>query len=218
MNPNLRLILITAGIAALAAAYTAAVFPSLPAQIPVHFDAAGRPDRYEAKETGAWLTLWVIIGMGVLFAILPAISPKSKPIDSFRRTYDIIAIGSLLFMAAIHVVVLNAAKGDALSPTVLGIIICMMLGFLGNFLGKVTPNYFVGIRTPWTLESPEVWERTHRFAATTSVIASVLGILIILATGNAAIGILGATSALMLSIPYSYFLYVKLKKAPNPTA
>lgn len=218
MNPNLRLFLVAVAATALTGAYTATVFSSLPAQVPVHFNAAGQPDRFEPKETGAFITLWIILGMGVMFAVLPLLSPKTKSIEDFRKTYDIIAIGTILFTAAIHVVVLNSAQGNELNPTVFGILICMLFGFLGNFMGKVTPNYYVGIRTPWTLESPIVWERTHRFAAKISVGSAVAGALIILATGNAVVGILGASLALIAAVPYSYIIHRKLQQSPDSTA
>jgi uncharacterized membrane protein len=215
MNPNIRLLLITIVVTAIVGGYTLTVYKSLPDQIPVHFNAAGQPDRFDSKETGAFITLWIMLGMGVMFAVLPLLSPKTKSIEDFRKTYDIIAIGTILFTAAIHVVVLNSARGNELDPTVFGILICLLFGFLGNFMGKVTPNYYVGIRTPWTLESPVVWERTHRFAAKISVGASIAGILIILTTGNAVIGILGASLALIAAVPYSYFLHRKLEHTPD---
>lgn len=218
MNPNLRLFLVAVVATALTGAYTATVFQSLPAQVPVHFNAAGQPDRFEPKETGAFITLWIILGLGVMFAILPSLSPKTKSIEEFRKTYDIIAIGTIIFNAAIHVVVLNSAQGNELNPTVFGILICMLFGFLGNFMGKVTPNYYVGIRTPWTLESPIVWERTHRFAAKISVGSAVAGALIILATGNAVVGILGASLALIAAVPYSYIIHRRLEQSPDSTA
>lgn len=218
MNPNLRLFLVAVAATALVGAYTATVFPSLPAQVPVHFNAAGQPDRFEPKETGAFITLWIILGLGAMFAVLPLLSPKTKSIEDFRKTYDIIAIGMILFTAVIHVVILNSARGNELNPTVFGILICLLFGFLGNFMGKVTPNYYVGIRTPWTLESPVVWERTHRFAAKVSVGAALLGSVIILLTNNALVGILGASLSLIAAVPYSYIIHRKIEHTSDTTA
>ncbi|MFM9873554.1 MAG: SdpI family protein [Fimbriimonadaceae bacterium] len=215
MNKNLRLFIGCLLLTGLAAAYTAKVFPQLPDQIPVHFNAAGTPDRYEAKGSGAWLMVYVMAGMSAMFAVLPFLSPKTKSIESFRKTYDILIAGIMLFMLGMHVVTLNASSTGKLSPLGFGLLMCALFGFLGNMLGKVTPNYYVGIRTPWTLESPENWERTHRFAARLSVGASILGAIIILIGGPLLIAMSIVVLSLIVPVGYSYLLYTQASKSSD---
>lgn len=215
MNQNLRLLigcLILTGIAAL---YTLAVFPSLPDQIPVHFNAAGEPDRFDAKSTGAWLMIYVMAVMAVIFASLPFLSPKTKSIESFRKTYNWLVFGIMIFMLGIQIVTLNASNSGKLSPIGFGLLMCSFFGFLGNLLGKVTPNYYVGIRTPWTLESPENWERTHRFAARLSVGASIVAAMLILFGGSLILAMGIVISSLIVPGGYSYWLYTQSNGARN---
>ena len=218
MNSNLRLFIGCTVITAFAAAYTFVTFPHLPEQIPVHFNAAGVPDRYESKTTGAWLMIYVMAGMALMFTILPVLSPKTKSIEEFRKTYDSICYGTMLFMVGIHYLTLSAAGKSQLSNLAFGLLMCGLFGFLGNMLGKVTPNYFVGIRTPWTLESPENWERTHRLAARLSVATAGIGAVLILLGVSPVLPILLCASSLIAPVGYSYWLYNQSNKsnqAPN---
>ncbi len=217
MNPNLRNFIGCLIITGLAAAYTLKVFPTLPEQIPVHFNAAGVPDQYQAKGSGAWVMIYVMAGLGLLFSILPALSPKTKSIESFRKTYDILVYGIMFFMVGIHIITLGAAGNSQLSTVGFGLLMCIFFGFLGNLLGKVTPNYYVGIRTPWTLESPENWERTHRFAARLSVAASILGAAIIIAGGQFMVAIGIVVASLIFPVGYSYWLYTQSNRSENST-
>ncbi|MBS1711652.1 MAG: SdpI family protein [Armatimonadetes bacterium] len=212
MNPSLRLLLICAALTVATALYTASVYPGLPDQIPVHFNASGMADRWQPKGSGAWITVSIMAGLAAMFAALPLLSPKTKAIEPFRKTYDLIAVGTMVFMAILNVLTLSAAGNAKLSSVAFGLLMCGLFGFLGNLLGKVTPNYYVGIRTPWTLESPENWERTHRFAARSAVVTAAIGAAIVLLGGSVVIAIVIATSGLVMPVGYSYWLYAKGNK------
>jgi uncharacterized membrane protein len=207
MNPNLKNFLVTLAITAATAAYTLAVFQSLPDRIPVHFDISGQPDRWESKGTGVWLMIWMMLGIGALFAILPILSPKTKSIEEFRPTYDRLTWSIPAFMALMQLITLNAGGSGSLPQVPFGLLMCALFGYLGNVMGKVTPNYFVGIRTPWTLESPTVWERTHRFTGRASVASAILGTIIVLLGANILFAIVTALLPLLIALPYSYYLY-----------
>lgn len=215
MNPNIRNFIGCLVITGLAALYTAYVYPTLPDQIPVHFNAMGEADRYDAKGSGAWLMIWIMAATGALFAVLPALSPKTKSIEPFRKTYDLLIYGIMAFLLGIHIITLGAAQTAHLPPVAFGLLMCAFFGFLGNLLGKVTPNYYVGIRTPWTLESPENWERTHRFAARLSVVSAVIGALIILAGGSILVALGIVISSLILPVGYSFWLFKQTADSQN---
>lgn len=178
----------------------------------MHFNAAGQADRFESKQTGAWFMIYMMGGLALMFAALPIMSPKTKSIEQFRPTYDALTFGLMLFMGGMQSITLNASGTNKLSMVPFGLLMCALFGFLGNLLGKVTPNYFVGIRTPWTLESPENWERTHRFAARICVGASILGALIILAGGSILVAISIVITAMLIPVAYSYWLYIQTNK------
>lgn len=207
MSKSWIFILNCAAIIAATAIYTVMVFPALPAEIPVHFNAAGVADRYEAKESGAWLMIWVMCGLTALFAALPHLSPKTKSIEEFRPTYDSIVYAVLAFMLLIQFAMLNASKGQVNTSMYITIAVCGLFAFLGNLMGKVTPNYFVGIRTPWTLESPVVWERTHRLAAKLMTYTAFAGIGLTLVGTSPLVVMAIVITAVLIPVPYSYWIY-----------
>lgn len=215
MKSHIRFLLICLAITLLAATYTIWIFPSLPAKIPVHFNAAGVADRYDDKATGAWFMIWLMLGMGALFTILPAISPKSKSIESFRSSYDAIVFGLMGFFLLLQIAMLQSTTGKFSMSVGITVAVCALIAYLGNFMGKVTPNYFVGIRTPWTLESPAVWERTHRLGAKLMVGAALIGMIAALAGAPTMFIIPLVVIAVLIPVPYSYWIYREQNKATN---
>ena len=162
-------------------AFTAAVYPSLPERIPIHWNAAGEINGWGSKPW-AFLTPAIMIGMLGLLRVLPWLSPKQFEIDSFRSTYAFIVMLISVLFAYIHLLTLLPPLGYSVrvDKAMMG---GMMLFFilLGNVLGKVQRNFFVGVRTPWTLASDWVWIETHRLAARLFVATGVLGLASILA-------------------------------------
>lgn len=190
--------------------YTFIMYPKLPAQVPVHWGINGQADRFMPKEQGAFVSLWIMLGLVVLFLVLPAISPKAKSIETFRDTYDTIAFTTIGLVGYIHVIALQGSVGTIKVGNAIVLGILVMFGLLGNVLGRVKPNYFVGIRTPWTLENPKVWELTHRLAARLSVAASILGVILLFAGVQPMVCVFISVGALIFPAIYSYFIYRSL--------
>ncbi len=142
---------------------TAVVFPRLPATIPTHWNLAGEVDGYSGRVWGAWFVPGMLLVMWGMLRWLPAIDPRGPNYTRFAGAFEGMIVLVMLFVFAAHVVILAAALGqpvqmDRLGPAGLGL---LLMG-LGNLLPRARPNWFVGIRTPWTLSSDRVWERTHR--------------------------------------------------------
>jgi uncharacterized membrane protein len=136
------------------------------------------PTGFMAKPASVFLTPVAIALLGFLFAALPRISPKGYRLDSFLRVYEIIAITVLTVEFVDGMLGLYIALGHDLDVERVGTIgLGVLLLVLGNFMGKVTRNFFVGIRTPWTLASKEVWFRTHRIGGVLFVVGG--GIILI---------------------------------------
>jgi len=172
--------IVAAAVTVLTIGFTLAVYPSLPERIPIHWNAAGEIDGWGSKPW-AFLTPAILIGMLGLFLVLPRLSPKHFEIDTFRKTYAFIVLLITMLFAYIHLLTLLPPLGYSIriEKAMMG---GMMLFFilLGNVLGKVQRNFFVGVRTPWTLASDRVWTETHRLSAYLFVAAGVLGLLAIL--------------------------------------
>ena len=113
----------------------------------------------------------------IFFRFLPALSPKNFEVEPFRSTYLLIMVLILGLFSFIHGMALYGAfhpGWSGMSRTLFG---GMFLFFapLGNVLGKVRRNFYIGVRTPWTLASERVWSDTHRLAAWLLVLGSLVG-------------------------------------------
>ncbi|MDQ3698093.1 MAG: SdpI family protein [Gemmatimonadota bacterium] len=150
-------------VAALALAATALVYGRLPERIPVHWNLAGEVDRYGSRLEGALLLPAVITVMAALIPLLPRLDPRGANYEKFRPTYHLVMNAVLTFMLLVHVALLAHGLGHAFPVhRVIPAGVGLLLMLLGNVLPRTRPNWMFGIRTPWTLSSDRVWERTHR--------------------------------------------------------
>lgn len=207
---------ITAAVLVLAAfAISFAIFPLLPETMPVHWDLHGKANGFQSKMFGAFTMPFVVLGLALLFALLPRISPRGFEIDADSRAFRAITISILVFTIAIHTVVLLSAAGVRVAMArVIPILLGAMFASLGNYLGKIKRNFFIGIRTPWTLADDDVWFRTHRFSGKLFVAAGILSMIGGLAFGDRAFAfVIGAVMVTALvSIVYSYVIYQDLQR------
>ncbi len=139
----------------------------LPARVPIHWDLHGQINGWAAKTPGIFIIPLTALGVVVLLRILPWFDPKlGKTADEESRMsaiLPIVRIASLLLLDTIFFVQMATSLGRNVAGGRI-IMSCLLVFFviLGNYLGNLRPNYFVGIRTPWTLEDPETWRATHR--------------------------------------------------------
>lgn len=149
-------------------AFSAAVYNRLPEQVPTHFDMAGNPDDYTARPYAAvGMPIFALLLL-LIFIVLPRISPRRANMERFEDTYWLVANSVVALMCALHVLILGRAMGwpvDITSATLLGIGVMFMI--IGNVLPRMRSNWWMGIRTPWTMESEHVWHETHRLAGKT---------------------------------------------------
>ena len=196
-----------------ALAGSAVFYSSLADRIPTHWNFHGEVDRWSSRVSGC------LIGPGLL--LLPLLfllagdwlSPKHFKVGDFRSTFNYLMVILAVFFVYLHALVLAAALHPQRSIA-RWLIVGMFLFFawLGNLLGKTRRNFWIGIRTPWTLASDAVWIATHRFGARVFVVGGVLG---------AAAVALGARpvwcfalflAAICLPVLYSFRLSKKLEK------
>ena len=159
---------------ALAASLT--FYPSLPERVPVHWNLNGDVDNWVGKAWGAFFG-----PAGVFCCLLQLLggewlSPPRFKIEPFRRTYNYVLVIVAALLVFLHAVMLASALHPERNHSRLlvgGMFVSF--GLLANLLGKVRPNFFVGIRVPWTLADDRVWIATHRLAARLLVATSILG-------------------------------------------
>jgi uncharacterized membrane protein len=193
-------------------AAVAVLYRSLPDPVPVHWDARGQVNGFMPKPWGALVLPLVTLGTYLLLSILPRISPHGFRFDRFRGTYQIIRTAILAFLFFGTLLALLAAAGVGVSvaravPFGVGVLFVV----LGNVLGKVTKNFFVGIRTPWTLASDEVWLRTHRLGGRVFVVAGLAMAVTALVGGGPAPMLVVSLAAPLIPVVYSYVIYRRLE-------
>jgi len=142
---------------------SAYLYSQLPENMPSHWNAAGDVDGYMPKIWALFMMPLVNLGLLGLFVLIPIIDPLKHNIEKFRKYYDGLVVLLILFMSYIHFLTLVAGLGVQFNMT---LAMLPALGFLFYYMGILTENakrnWFVGIRTPWTLSSEKVWNRTHK--------------------------------------------------------
>lgn len=207
--------LITAGLllAAMAIA-TAALYPSLPERFPIHWGVSGEVDGWMPKPWGPWLAPLITVALVALMLLLPWLSPNRFRIDSFRPTYHLIYVEVAALFTGVHVVSLIAAihpEWDS-GRWLIGLL-CVGLGVIGNLLGKVRRNFWVGVRTPWTLASDAVWDATHRLAARLTLAGGIIGALFVTCGGTPIVALIVVIAGLIIPSFWSLVYYKRFEAA-----
>ena len=150
-------------IAALAVAVSIWAYPQLAPTIATHWNLRGTADGFSSRAMAVSIMPAVILVMTGLFNVLPKLDPRRANYAKFIDTYWLIANAVILFILIGHGMIVATGLGypvkvDRFMPIGVGLLFIV----LGNYLTRVEPNWFVGIRTPWTLSSDTVWRKTHR--------------------------------------------------------
>ena len=150
-------------VAALAVAVSLWAYPQLPPTVATHWNVRGDADGFSSRLVAVSIMPLVILGMTGLFNVLPMLDPRRANYSKFIGTYWLIANAVILFILIGHGMIVATGLGY---PVKIGRTMPIGVGLLfivlGNYLTRVEPNWFIGIRTPWTLSSDTVWRKTHR--------------------------------------------------------
>lgn len=208
------------GFLMVAAAFAAPawLYPSLPDRIPTHWNIEGKVDGYGGKWT-LFLFPALMVGMLVLFYFLPALSPKHFEVDTFRPTYLYImdiTLGLFGYMQGVllYTVYQNVHAGATIDPGrefIAGMF--LFFAFMGNQMGKVRRNFYIGVRVPWTLASDRVWNDTHRLAAWVMFAAGVIGFVLVILGVWIVIPVVLLVAAGLIPVIYSFMHYKALERA-----
>jgi immunity protein, SdpI family len=192
---------------------TLVAYPSLPSIVPLHWDAQGHINGWGPK----WSLLLYGPGMMtfivLMFAALPWLSPRKFEVDSFRTTYLYIMIVIVAMLAYCQVLILVTALGVVLdvSRAIEGGVF-LLIALLGNVMGKVRRNFYVGIRTPWTIANEQVWNATHRFAAKTFFAGGLLGLIAVILRAPFWLPVTAILVAALVPVVYSLMFYKQLER------
>ena len=171
------------------------IYPHLPPRIPMHWNVRGEIDSWGARNLfNVFFQPLLVIGLAFLAWLLPRLDPLRRSYARFRGSYYLIIDIIVAFLALLYGISLYSAFHQTLP---VGIIVPASIGLLfaviGNQLSKVKRNFFVGIRTPWTLSSEAVWVRTHRIGGRIFMLCG-----------------LGAGAAAFLPAPWNAIIFMTL--------
>jgi uncharacterized membrane protein len=194
------------------------LYPGLPDQIPTHWNIKGEVDGYGGKWT-LFIFPVLMAGLLVLFYFLPALSPQHFEVDTFRPTYlyimDIV-LGLFAYMQGVllytvHQSVSAGRSVDLGSGFMAGLFLFFAL--MGNQLGKVRKNFYIGVRVPWTLANDRVWNDTHRLAAWVMTAGGVAGFVLTLLGVSILVSIVILIGSALIPVIYSFVHYKSLERA-----
>lgn len=200
---------ISLGLVLAALAVSALLYGDLPPQVATHFNAAGQADRWSDPLTAALMMPAIMAGLWLTLWVLPKISPQGWRVEPFADVWHRCQLAIIAFMLLMHVGVLGHAVGwwGADMGRLVMIGVGLLLLVLGNYLGKTTRNFFLGIRTPWTLASDEVWRRTHRLGGWMMVGAGAVLVVMGFAGVNPLVFAVIIGAAVLVPVVYSFFAY-----------
>jgi uncharacterized membrane protein len=193
-------------------------YPQMPEQMATHWNYQGEVNGYMAKLWGLFFTPVVITGIAILFLAIPKIDPKIENIEKFRKYYDGFVILFISFMVAVHLHILLWNVGIRISPnTLLPAGTGLLFYYMGILMENADRNWFIGVRTPWTLSSDRVWKKTNRLGGKLFKLAGLVTILGILFSNSAAFFIVvPVLSVAGFTVIYSYIEYKKELKETGP--
>jgi uncharacterized membrane protein len=192
-------------------------YDELPDSMPTHWNIEGKPDAWKPRGEAFLLNFLLpptlMAGFVGLTLALPWLSPKNFKIDTWRDTYEYIMALVVALFGFIYVCIVLSTLVPEL-PFVRFMVGGMMFFFalLGNVLGRVRRNFYVGVRTPWTLASDVVWNQTHRVAAWLFVGFGLAGAVAVLAGVNMIVCFVALLIAAFAPVLYSLVLYKRLER------
>ncbi|MEJ9310989.1 SdpI family protein [Priestia megaterium] len=189
--------------------------PHLPATMPIHWGANGEADGFATKINAMILTVGIMVLIYFIIAFVPRIDPRKENYKYFSKTYNILLNAVLLLFFFVNMSTILQGLGynvpmSYIAPIMAGLVFII----IGNYLQRVRSNYFMGIRTPWTLSNENVWKKTHRLSGKIFFIGGLLILISAFLPDGYKSVIIWGSIVLCVAIPYLYS-YVAYKKEMN---
>ena len=209
-------------IAVIPLVYLLVIWGSLPEKIAIHFDLQGNPDRYGNKtELLIMAGILTLMSIGLFFILsnIYKIDPKKYAVENKDRLTRMAFVISI-FMSAISCFIIYSSAKGGFEPGIRFVFagVGLLFSFIGNYMHTIKPNYFAGIRVPWTLNNEENWRKTHLLAGKIWFAGGLLiALLCLLLPDTVSLIVFFSLTMILVIIPvvYSYRLYKKNNQAEN---
>ena len=215
MNTTLKKELPIIGFVLLPFMYLGYLWNSLPEKVPIHWNVKGEIDDWGSKYALIGVLFLLPVFTYVLMLVIPKIDPK-KRVELMGGKYYQIKFMMVIFMSVLALFILHSSSSQTLSsPSIVFVLVGLLFMALGNYFKVIKQNYFLGIKTPWTLESEEVWKLTHILAGKLWIVGGLLIVIFSLVlTENINFYIFLGITAIISIVPivYSYIIFKELKK------
>lgn len=184
-------------------------YGQLPDQLPAQFSITGEVNTYWSKGSVLALTgfLGLVFPIGMQF--VRRIDPKRENYKKFENAYKMIRLAIAVLFDAMLVLIVAQGLGHDLPVSKLAMAaVGLLFVVIGNFMPQIKDNYLTGIRTPWTLASPEVWRKTHRFSGFMWILGGLLIALGAFVPQALSISLIIAALLIVIVIPYVYSWFI----------
>ncbi|MED4072324.1 SdpI family protein [Priestia endophytica] len=150
-------------------------YNKLPSQIPMQWGVDGTVNSYAPKLQAAFTHNGILLFLYAVLVLSPKMDPRKQNYPKFSRSYRIITLAIMLVLFLLNLSVLLASLGYNLNiTTITPILVGILFIILGNYMQTVKPNFFIGIRTAWTLSNEQVWRKTHRLGSKLFILGGLL--------------------------------------------
>jgi|SRR3989344_3578001 len=186
-------------------------YSKVPSTIPSHWNIQGEVDSYMPKFWGLFLMPLISVALFLLFLAIPNIDPLKANIKKFMGYYDLFILSMMLFLFYIYLLTIFYTIGYRFNMSTAILPALAILFYMISLLLKNSKrNYFIGIRTPWTIQSEKVWNKTHKLGSKLFIILSIIILLsVFMASYGFYIVIVSILAVTLYLIYYSYMQYKK---------
>ncbi|MCB0464079.1 MAG: SdpI family protein [Aequorivita sp.] len=195
--------------------YLVYVWNELPNKVPMHWNIKGEIDRYGDKSEMIIIPFILPLFVYLIFLVVPKIDPKNK-LNKMGGKLQAIKFLLTTFMSIFALFIIYTAKNQSFSnPNYIVLLIGVLFIILGNYFKTIKPNYFIGIRTPWTLENETIWKATHKLGGKIWFVGGTLIVvfsLILDKSLNFMIFMIITGLITIIPIVHSYLMYKKVRK------
>lgn len=215
MKKNKKVNILIASILLLVSIITLYAYPKVPDTIPIHWNFNGEVDSTGPKYM-LFVFLGIAFGVNPLMLFAKKVDPRGKNYDKFPLVFDVFRVFMTVLLCGMELVVIGFTfdPGFADMEIIMYLIMGIMFILLGNYMPKIKHNYTFGIKTPWTLDSETVWNKTHRMAGVLWVIGGVIILCATFIPAKIALVLMMGVLFLMVIAPtvYSYIAFKKEKE------